>query len=68
LRAQPKPPAERRFGKILEKLVDVLRRRSPSEQGDGRFADHDLNLAEFPLKLKSSTTMLREFPPSLRRR
>lgn len=25
LRAQPEPPAERRFGEILEKLVDVLR-------------------------------------------
>jgi hypothetical protein len=52
LRAQPEPPAERRFGEILEKLIDVLRCRSPSEQCDARRPDHYLILAEFPLKLK----------------
>jgi hypothetical protein len=52
LRPQPEAPTKRRFGEILEKLVDVLRFGSPSKQGDGRRSDHDLILVKVPLRVK----------------
>jgi hypothetical protein len=48
-RAQPEAPAERRFCKIPEKLVDVFRGGPPSEQGHAWGADDDLILPELSL-------------------
>ena len=51
-RMELEAPTERRSRERLKYLVNILRRRSPLEQGYRRRADYNVILAEIPLQLK----------------